>query len=101
MVTDQLGTATIMLMLAARFTAMIAGRVNTSTVIGHTMESMRLAKWFVAMIAQDIIASGAFVLHMLTTFLSAMIAIGIFTSAIKGCIMGDMLAVFSPAMFAV
>ena len=85
-------------MLTILLLAMLAFCIFTSAVIGHLMKVVRLTIWFVAMIAQNIIASGAFMLHVLTIFLITMFALGIFTPAIRGRSMSYMLAVFSLTM---
>ena len=94
MITNQLDAAAIMRMLAADFPTVVAGRVITAAVAGHRMDHVRLTIWCIAMIAQNIIASGALVLHMLAMFFLAMIALGIFTSAIQWHSMSYMLAIF-------
>ena len=62
------------------------------------MDHVRLTIWFSTMFAQNIIASGAFVLHMLAMFFLAMIARGIFTATVNGHRMSYMLAVFGLTM---
>ena len=100
MLAGQFDTAAIMRMLAAGFPAVFAERVNTAAIAGHRMDHVRLAIRFIAMIAQNIIASGALMLLVLTIFLITMFALGIFTPAIQGRSMSYMLTVFLFAMLA-
>lgn len=100
MLAGQFDAAAIMRMLAAGFPAMFTERVNTAAIAGHRMDHVRLAIRFIAMIAQNIIASGALMLLVLTIFLITMFALGIFTPAIRGRSMSYMLAVFLFAMLA-
>ena len=87
-------------MLTVLLFAMLAGQFDTAAIAGHRMDHVRLAIRFIAMIAQNIIASGAFMLLVLTIFLITMFALGIFTPAIRGRSMSYMLAVFLFAMLA-
>ena len=98
MLAGQFDAAAVMLMLAPGFPAVVASGVNASAGIGNRMLLVRLAIWYIAMIAQNIIASGTFVLDMLTIFFRAVIARGIFTSAVCRDIMGYMLAIFGLTM---
>ena len=50
------------------------------------------------MFAQNIIAAGTFMLHVLTMFFRAVIARGIFTATVNGHRMGYMLAIFGLTM---
>ena len=83
MLAGQFDAAAVMLMLAAGFPAMFTERVNTAAIAGHRMDHVRLAIRFIAMIAQNIITAGTFMLHMLAMFFLAMIALGIFTAAVN------------------
>ena len=98
MLAGQFDAAAIMLMLAACFPAVVAGGEFTSAIIGNIMENVLLAVWYTAMRAQNIIASGTFVLFMLTMFFPAVVAGGEFTSAVNGHRMGYMLAIFGLTM---